>query len=187
MLGRAFSISGQKVPQQLLAEPAAEPAQDAVSLPFRVDNKYYTADLDLWVDAAPDAPGTEVVAAYEPVARAIDALVFVFTDPSSFSEISPWADFVRRWEPAVALCVRAPSATPVAEQVIDAFGWCVDNGFEYIDLTTDDPESGDVSRIYEALQGNPWQGLSRKGSVPAGPQPAGDLLPDHDAGTEITT
>lgn len=176
-----FRISNQKIPNQLLTIDADDLGSAPLSLPFRVDNKYYTADLVLWVDTAPDAPGTEVVAAYEPIAQAIDALVFIFTDPSSFAEIFPWADFVQQWEPAITLCIQAPSDAPVvAEPVTDVFEWCIDNGFEFIDLTTDDPETDSLFRIYEALQGNMWQGLSKKGLAPTSLQPVGELIPDHD-------
>lgn len=120
--------------------------------------------------------------------------------PNSFSDIFPWGEFVHKWEPAVALCVLSPSEKESATQdSTEAFDWCIENGFEFVDLTTVDPgcshpsapsnllsETGDISRIYEALESNLWDGLTRKESIAVTSFPElDDLLPEHEGGTFV--
>ncbi|KAJ9069714.1 hypothetical protein DSO57_1015791 [Entomophthora muscae] len=177
-----FVLSNQKVPKELESENCLD--ESALSLPFKIDNKYYSANLDLWIDSEPDAPGTEVVAAYEPIAQLIDAIIFVYTnhDSTSFTDIFPWSEFVKKWEPAVALCIQSPfDKECVNQESTEPFDWCIENGFEFIDLTTEDSDAGDITRIYEALESNIWEGLTRKEATSVASQPHVEhLLPDHE-------
>lgn len=108
----------------------------------------------------------------------VDAVIFVFDplDPGSFLDILPWAIFVQQHQPEILLCVCQHSSSPtdqakdvVPETLKDKwFGWCVSNGWEWVDLTDQDPEAEyTVDRIREALMSNQWDGSQPKTTQPA--------------------
>ncbi|KAJ1668105.1 hypothetical protein IW140_000728 [Coemansia sp. RSA 1813] len=116
----------------------------------------------------------------EHLSDVVDAVVFVFdpTDPSSFTDILPWARYGRLYQPGVLLCVAAsgPIGNNQAPELPRSagisgsggskdkwFAWCIRNGWEWVDLTDSDPDTEyTVGRVHEALTSNEWPNMVMK-------------------------
>ncbi|KAJ1658256.1 hypothetical protein IWQ61_002473 [Dispira simplex] len=95
------------------------PDDEACVVPWRIDTKYYTANVEFWIDKiplpeqgtanskSPTPSATDIVDEFGQVADVIDALVYVFdiTRPDTFAGIHTWATFVKSHDIAIALCV----------------------------------------------------------------------------------
>ncbi|KAG0046759.1 hypothetical protein BGZ83_008070 [Gryganskiella cystojenkinii] len=158
-----------------------------VTIPWTIDTKYYSVQVDFWIDET-DAQGTAELermiesGGLDEMGTVVEAVVFCFSknEPSTFHDIKPWLAFVERHEPSITLCVatdapmeesyelkNAPSSSN--EYIEDYDDWCRGNGFEYIDLheqrdeVAQDEHVG-LDRIMEALAAHMWDGLKRKSS-----------------------
>ncbi|KAJ2744074.1 hypothetical protein H4S06_005491 [Coemansia sp. BCRC 34490] len=124
----------------------------------------------------------------EHLSDVVDAVVFVFdpSDPESFVDILPWARYGRLYQPGVLLCVAAtgpitgtrsdpgPEPCDIDRSEVEKekwFGWCVVNGWEWVDLTDTDPDTEyTVGRIGEALASNEWATMTMKQQQQQHPQ-----------------
>ncbi|KAF9192659.1 hypothetical protein BGZ49_003398, partial [Haplosporangium sp. Z 27] len=158
-----------------------------VTIPWNIDTKYYSVQVDFWIDETEAQGKAELERMIESgeldeMGAVVEAVVFCFSknQPSTFHDIKPWLNFVERHEPSITLCV-ATSAPKTETQdmvqdlsmdnevVTDYDDWCLGNGFEFIDL---DDQPSDISqdehvgldRIMEALAAHMWDGLKRKSS-----------------------
>ncbi|KAJ1855356.1 Prefoldin subunit 5 [Coemansia sp. RSA 2703] len=104
----------------------------------------------------------------EHLSDVVDAIVFIFDplEPDSFLDILPWARMAKMYEPEVLLCVAWSTGNKVR---VDSgkkdswFEWCISNGWEWVDLTDDDPETEyTVDRVREALVSNQWSTMVMK-------------------------
>ncbi|KAF9540476.1 hypothetical protein EC957_004049 [Mortierella hygrophila] len=156
-----------------------------VTIPWTIDTKYYSVEVDFWIDETEAHGGTELERMIESgdldeMGAVVEAVVFCFSknQPSTFHDIKPWLAFVERHEPSITLCVAtdAPMDQENAQEsrlesgVVEDFDdWCLANGFEFIDLQ-DQPlnsnldEHVGLDRILEALAAHMWDGLKRKSS-----------------------
>ncbi|KAF9350560.1 hypothetical protein BGX26_011276 [Mortierella sp. AD094] len=158
-----------------------------VTIPWTIDTKYYSVQVDFWIDETEAQGKAELDRMIESgeldeMGTVVEAVVFCFSknQPSTFHDIKPWLNFVERHEPSITLCV-ATSAPKTETQdmvqdlsmsneaITDYDDWCLGNGFEFIDL---DDQSSDITqdehvgldRIMEALAAHMWDGLKRKSS-----------------------
>ncbi|RUS23389.1 hypothetical protein BC937DRAFT_92507 [Endogone sp. FLAS-F59071] len=181
--------------------PTDSAGHAGLSVNWRIDNKYYSADVQFWIDETADGDvGAEAMRQYEDEASGIgdvvDAVVFVFRkdQPETFKDLEQWVPFMQKHEPAIALCVgvsrelsedesgaktgkektHRTTSEEREDKAEDYEDWCLENGFEYIDL--DEKEAADeisrdedsgteqvgLARVLEALQSNMWDGMTRK-------------------------
>ncbi|TPX36285.1 hypothetical protein SmJEL517_g01643 [Synchytrium microbalum] len=152
--------------------------QDGLTIPYTLDTRYYTAQTSLWV-ASTDTAANDI-SHWNVVAPAIDAVIYVFdrAEPTTFTHIHPWSDFLSSHDPNVSLCVaHSMDDRQDSSSGLDACeDWCIDLGFEFVDVcasaTSEDAGDGGNSdaarekfgfpRIIEALESNMWDGLVRK-------------------------
>ncbi|KAF9091630.1 hypothetical protein BGX23_004987 [Mortierella sp. AD031] len=156
-----------------------------VTIPWTIDTKYYSVEVDFWIDETEEQGGPELEKMIDSgdldeMGAVVEAVVFCFSknQPSTFNDIKPWLAFVERHEPSITLCVAtdAPMAQDAAREnrlesdVVDDFDdWCLANGFEFIDLQDQPLDSNldehvGLDRILEALAAHMWDGLKRKSS-----------------------
>lgn len=175
-----YKLSSQSIPEELLQEN-----NEAISIPFKIDNKYYSADIDFWIDLSGEKPDIDTISSFEAVGHVIDAILFIFTldKVEYFQDITLWSSFIKITEPVIAICVNFPTLTSIkVSNTSDPEDWCIDNGFEYIDLTSESQEIDGISRVFEALQSHTWEGLSLKTETTAASQKEfidPEILPDH--------
>ncbi|PIA19235.1 hypothetical protein COEREDRAFT_79191 [Coemansia reversa NRRL 1564] len=113
------------------------------------------------------------------LSEVVDAVVFVFDPmcPETFADILPWALFGQKYKPSVLLCVAygKPSGQDVGELRDKWFSWCIECGWEWVDLTDEDPDTEyTVARVREALTSNEWSTMRIKeqlaqSSIQSGP------------------
>ncbi|KAK3841490.1 MAG: hypothetical protein J3R72DRAFT_444977 [Linnemannia gamsii] len=156
-----------------------------VTIPWTIDTKYYSVEVDFWIDET-DAHGSAELERMvesgdlDEMGGVVEAVVFCFSknQPSTFNDIKPWLAFVERHEPSITLCVATDAPmnlenareTRLESDVVEDFDdWCLANGFEFIDLqdqplNSNHDEHVGLDRILEALAAHMWDGLKRKSS-----------------------
>ncbi|XP_065797471.1 alpha- and gamma-adaptin-binding protein p34 isoform X2 [Muntiacus reevesi] len=140
-------------------------ANDAVRFyPWTIDNKYYSADINLCV-----VPNKFLVTAE--IAESVQAFVVYFdsTQKSGLDSVSSWLPLAESWLPEVMILV----CDRVSENGINrqkAQEWCIKHGFELVELSPEElpeedddfPESTGVKRIVQALNANVWSNVVMK-------------------------
>ncbi|XP_051896219.1 alpha- and gamma-adaptin-binding protein p34 [Pristis pectinata] len=136
--------------------------------PWTIDNKYYTASVQLCV--VPDK-----FKLTKEIADSVEAFVIYFdsTTNSGLDEVSTWLPLTQEWSPEVLIlvCDRV-SDNGVSRQV--AQQWCIKYGFELVELNPEElpdeeddfPESTGVTRIIQALNANVWSNVEMKTDRP---------------------
>ncbi|KAJ2701239.1 hypothetical protein H4218_001532 [Coemansia sp. IMI 209128] len=168
----------------------AKDSDDGARITWSLDTRYYQAQLEFWVDNTETLPPSQIkhmeewlanpdlhseeescsipedpsmAQLQEHLSEVVDAIIFAFdpTDPSSFSDILPWARFAKLHAPGVLLCVAVTAdGKPVEASKDEWFEWCVANGWEWLDLTDADPDTEyTVGRLREALESNEWANM----------------------------
>ncbi|KAG0317293.1 hypothetical protein BGZ99_006409 [Dissophora globulifera] len=130
-----------------------------VTIPWTIDTKYYSVQVDFWIDETEAQGRAELERMIEAgeldeMGSVIEAIVFCF----SKNQVGAPMD------------QDAAQVGPIDGEVIEDYDdWCLGNGFEYIDLqdqsndATEDEHVG-LDRIMEALAAHMWDGLKRKSS-----------------------
>nr|XP_025867973.1 alpha- and gamma-adaptin-binding protein p34 isoform X1 [Vulpes vulpes] len=140
-------------------------ADDAVRFyPWTIDNKYYSADINLCV-----VPNKYLVTAE--IAESVQAFVIYFdsTQKSGLDSVSSWLPLAEAWLPEVMILV----CDRVCENGVNrqkAQEWCIKHGFELVELSPEElpeedddfPESTGVKRIIQALNANVWSNVVMK-------------------------
>ncbi|XP_026979216.1 alpha- and gamma-adaptin-binding protein p34 isoform X2 [Sagmatias obliquidens] len=140
-------------------------ANDAVRFyPWTIDNKYYSADINLCV-----VPNKFLVTAE--IAASVQAFVVYFdsTQKSGLDSVSSWLPLAEAWLPEVMILV----CDRVSENGVNrqkAQEWCIKHGFELVELSPEElpeedddfPESTGVKRIVQALNANVWSNVVMK-------------------------
>ncbi|XP_036910101.1 alpha- and gamma-adaptin-binding protein p34 isoform X1 [Sturnira hondurensis] len=140
-------------------------ANDAVRFyPWTIDNKYYSADINLCV-----VPNKFLVTAE--IAESVQAFVVYFdsTQQSGLDSVSAWLPLAEAWLPEVMILV----CDRVSENGVNrqkAQEWCIKHGFELVELSPEElpeedddfPESTGVKRIVQALNANVWSNVVMK-------------------------
>ncbi|KAG0171630.1 hypothetical protein DFQ29_008729 [Apophysomyces sp. BC1021] len=165
--------SNCEFPQQLVDADleASGGKHSGLRIPWQIDTKYYTAQVDFWLDEVDGKEQPDVIKAYAEtdngIGQVVDAFVYVFSKdkPSTFDGIREWLPFLENCDPSIRLCI-GTGANKKAEDAVE--DWCIDNQIEYIDLdeTTDMPlDKAGVSLAVDVLQTNMWDGLTQKTKV----------------------
>ncbi|XP_069314658.1 alpha- and gamma-adaptin-binding protein p34 isoform X2 [Eulemur rufifrons] len=140
-------------------------SNDAVRFyPWTIDNKYYSADINLCV-----VPNKFLVTAE--IAESVQAFVVYFdsTQKSGLDSVSSWLPLTEAWLPEVMILV----CDRVSENGVNrqkAQEWCIKHGFELVELSPEElpeedddfPESTGVKRIVQALNANVWSNVVMK-------------------------
>ncbi|CAG8490883.1 7768_t:CDS:2 [Acaulospora colombiana] len=151
-----------------------------IRVPWKIMTKYYTANVEFWVDETVHKGqlDSEVINGYEGeengIGNVVDAILFVFRkdEPSTFDDIQAYLTFIQKYKPSITLAVGTGKdiqrdTAELANEDDDPFeDWCLDNGFEYVDLDAkgrDDEfaERVGIERILEALQSHMWEEMTR--------------------------
>ncbi|KAG0018268.1 hypothetical protein BGZ81_010315 [Podila clonocystis] len=180
------SGAGQQLQDQDPSTPGrAKLDHSGVTIPWTIDTKYYSVKVDFWIDetyAQGSSAMEQMVESGEldELGSVVEAIVFCFSknQPATFHDIKPWLSFVERHEPSITLCVATTAPAPPEgssqtgrleeDEVIEDYDdWCLDNGFEFIDLQEQPESLGQeehvgLDRILEALAAHMWDGLKRK-------------------------
>ncbi|KAM9312672.1 alpha- and gamma-adaptin-binding protein p34 [Gastrophryne carolinensis] len=132
--------------------------------PWRIDNKYYTATVNICI-----VPSTSHVNTW--VSESVQAFIVYFdsTVTSGLEKVSSWLPLLEDWvlDVMILVCDRA-SETGVSRQA--AQEWCIQHGFELVELNPEElpdedddfPESTGVTRIVQALNANVWSNVEMK-------------------------
>ncbi|XP_006001845.1 alpha- and gamma-adaptin-binding protein p34 [Latimeria chalumnae] len=134
------------------------------SYPWKIDNKYYTADINLYI-----VPNTSLLTAE--IAESVQAFVVYFDSSTKFGldSVSTWLPLTEEWTPEVLILV----CDRVSENGVNrqkAQEWCIKHGFELVELNPEElpdedddfPESTGVKRIVQALNANVWSNVEMK-------------------------
>ncbi|XP_078097363.1 alpha- and gamma-adaptin-binding protein p34 isoform X1 [Mustelus asterias] len=144
------------------------PRNEVRSYPWTIDNKYYTATVQVCV--APDK-----FKLTKEIADTVEAFLIYFdsTTSSGLDEVSTWLPLTQEWTPEVLIlvCDRV-SDNGVSRQT--AQKWCIKYGFELVELNPEEvpdeeddfPESTGVTRIIQALNANVWSNVEMKTDRP---------------------
>ncbi|XP_047594438.1 alpha- and gamma-adaptin-binding protein p34 isoform X1 [Lutra lutra] len=161
------TFSGDRLVQHILGteDLVVEAAADAVRFyPWTIDNKYYSADINLCV-----VPNKFLITAE--IAESVQAFVVYFdsTQKSGLDSVSSWLPLAEAWLPEVMILV----CDRVCENGVNrqkAQEWCIKHGFELVELSPEElpeedddfPESTGVKRIVQALNANVWSNVVMK-------------------------
>ncbi|XP_012865663.1 PREDICTED: alpha- and gamma-adaptin-binding protein p34 isoform X3 [Dipodomys ordii] len=162
------AFTGDRLVQHILGteDVIVEPASsDAVRYyPWTIDNKYYSADINLCV-----VPNKFLITAE--IAKSVQAFVIYFdsTQKSGLDSVSSWLPLTETWLPEVMILV----CDRVCEDGVNrqkAQEWCIKHGFELVELSPEElpeedddfPESTGVKRIVQALNANVWSNVVMK-------------------------
>lgn len=155
------------VTQIIGAEQLPAPVEEAEEVrryPWRIDNKYYSANVNICL-----VPSTAQVTTQ--VAESVQAFIVYFdsTAKSGLDKVSPWLPLLEDWllDVMILVCDRACD-TGVSRQT--AQEWCIQHGFELVELNPEElpdedddfPESTGVTRIIQALNANVWSNVEMK-------------------------
>ncbi|ORZ22270.1 hypothetical protein BCR42DRAFT_319798, partial [Absidia repens] len=141
---------------------------DGLIIPWTIDNKYYTASVDFWLDEPAIDSLKETISAYSEtdngVGQVVDAFIYVFKQPDDFGGIHQWSPFLENCEPAIRLSVTHEEASTSNDTYFE--DWCLENQFGYIDINqppSDIPmDKSGYDLVVDELHTNMWDGLSRK-------------------------
>ena len=151
---------------QDLPESACE-IEDIQSYPWKVETKYYTADIRICCTKRRTIGDQNF-------ADNVHAFVVHFdsNDPDSFNRVKMWLPFLKEIMPEVQLlvCDRCDGSKGLSKE--DAWAWCLENSFELIELDPVIDESSDddddfaetlgMNRIIQALHAHTWPNLEMK-------------------------
>ncbi|XP_002718217.2 alpha- and gamma-adaptin-binding protein p34 isoform X2 [Oryctolagus cuniculus] len=162
------TFSGDRLVQHILGTEdliVEATSHDAVRFyPWTIDNKYYSADINLCV-----VPNRFLITAE--IAECVQAFVVYFdsTQKSGLDSVSSWLPLAEAWLPEVMILV----CERVSENGVNrqkAQEWCIKHGFELVELSPEElpeedddfPESTGVKRIIQALNANVWSNVVMK-------------------------
>ncbi|KAM9070575.1 alpha- and gamma-adaptin-binding protein p34 isoform X2 [Sarcophilus harrisii] len=162
------TFTGDRLAQHILGTEdlaADTPANNGVKFyPWTIDNKYYSADINLCV-----VPNRFLITAE--ISEAVQAFIVYFdsTQKSGLDSVSSWLPLAEAWLPEVMILV----CDRVSENGVSrpkAQEWCIQHGFELVELSPEElpeedddfPESTGVKRIIQALNANVWSNVVMK-------------------------
>ncbi|KAI8974989.1 hypothetical protein BDB01DRAFT_381084 [Pilobolus umbonatus] len=159
-------------------------AVTGVCIPYPIDTKYYSADVEYWIDEIAPKDQEEVVREYyenrSTLSEAVDAFIFVFekTKPESFDTLKKWVPFLDAVDPNIRMCVVASSKTPLTDDKDGEIDdWCIAHNFDLVDMdeTTDRVmDKVGIDLVVDILQTNLWDGMVKKNG--GGPVTDDDLV-----------
>ncbi|KAM6149286.1 alpha- and gamma-adaptin-binding protein p34 [Erethizon dorsatum] len=162
------TFAGDRLVQHILGRedlPVEATSNDTVRFyPWTIDNKYYSADINLCV-----VPNKFLVT--PEIAESVQAFVIYFdsSQKSGLDSVSSWLPLAEAWVPEVMIL----ACDRVCEDGVSrqkAQEWCIKHGFELVELSPEElpeedddfPESTGVKRIVQALNANVWSNVVMK-------------------------
>ncbi|XP_071964050.1 alpha- and gamma-adaptin-binding protein p34-like [Antedon mediterranea] len=143
--------------------------EEIIGYPWTVDNKYYTADIQLCTT-------TQKTIGTAEFAESVNAVVIITDDKSgSFSSVKQWMPFIDQMEPEIQIlaCVKFDDDGEVTRDTV--VHWCLDKSIELVELNSgeddnDEEEEEDdgfaetigVERIVQALNACMWSNMQLK-------------------------
>uniref|UniRef100_A0A3Q2DVU0 Alpha and gamma adaptin binding protein n=1 Tax=Cyprinodon variegatus TaxID=28743 RepID=A0A3Q2DVU0_CYPVA len=151
-------LNSQHLPQPTKREDTV------VWYPWTINNKYYTADVQLCV-----VPSTYQMSSE--IAQSMQAFIAYFDSKvkDGLEKLNPWIPVVEDLSPEVQILV----CDRVCENGVtrhEAQQWCLSHAFELVEINPqelpdeddDFPESTGVKRIVQALNANVWSSVEMK-------------------------
>ncbi|KAL8616662.1 hypothetical protein ACOMHN_031644 [Nucella lapillus] len=144
--------------------------ESIVSYDWHIDTKYYTANVHLCTTE-------QRTIGDESFAESVEAFIIYFDsqEESSFQKVSSWLPYLAHINPAVQILVCQTSREDDIVSRQTALEWCIDNGFELVELEPEensDDEDDDfvettgAKRIVQALHAHTWPNLTLKNKTP---------------------
>lgn len=142
-------------------------AEKGVVYSWTIDTKYYTADVNIHAVEKADA---------NVKLDSVEAVVVHFDSKkeSGLNDLRQWEAFIDTHQPEIRILL-ADDFTDTVITKRRATGWCLETGFELIELNTSDidedeepaedeiiKETKGVERVIEALQTHMWSNLVMK-------------------------
>ncbi|KAI5710726.1 hypothetical protein M8J75_011034 [Diaphorina citri] len=143
------------------------------SFKWKLDNKYYTADIQLSVLKHKTITSPDFSNSVEAVILYVDT-----SKESCLADVESWLPYTKDYNSSIEMlvcknCPDSPDAKPSRNEVVK---WCLDNEFELVELEPldlDETGGGDeyeddirdvygVERIAQALHAHVWPNLVRK-------------------------
>ncbi|XP_068954339.1 alpha- and gamma-adaptin-binding protein p34 isoform X3 [Petaurus breviceps papuanus] len=144
------TFTGDRLVQHILGTEdlaADTPANNGVRFyPWTIDNKYYSADINLCV-----VPNRFLVTAE--IAEAVQAFIVYFdsTQKSGLDSVSSWLPLAEAWLPEVMILV----CDRVSDNGVNrpkAQEWCIQHGFELVELSPEElPEEDERNQSFGLL------------------------------------
>ncbi|RUS81543.1 hypothetical protein EGW08_010713 [Elysia chlorotica] len=140
------------------------------SYKWHINTKYYSTNIHLSTTDKRTIGDQEF-------AESVEAFIHYFDPsvPSSFDLANAWLPYLSHIEPEVLMLVCRCSKDSDAVGRKIALAWCVENGFELVELEPepesededdDFPETKGLARIIQALHAHTWPNLELKNSPP---------------------
>lgn len=166
-------VSPKDIINGMLKTEVPEPTQLSESLSsylWRIENKYYTADIQLCSCSVSSLPSGCEFATNVNFQSVI--IVFDQKQDSSFKEVTSWLSYVESQDPSVLLLLnsgKGDSNRGVSKA--EVVKWCLDHSFELIDMIPEEDEEDEqddfrektgIERVVEALQCAEWPNMKMK-------------------------
>ncbi|XP_053405580.1 alpha- and gamma-adaptin-binding protein p34-like isoform X2 [Mercenaria mercenaria] len=141
--------------------------ENIVSYDWRIDTKYYTADVRLCLTK-------ERTIGDEEFAESVQAFVVHFDaeKKESFESVKLWNAYLKEINPEIKMLVCDRCSENSAVGRLETQTWCIDNAFELVELnpeadsdseTEDDfKETTGIKRIVQSLHAHTWPNLDLK-------------------------
>nr|CAD7414459.1 unnamed protein product [Timema poppensis] len=140
------------------------------AFPWHIDTKYYTADVNLCSVEKKTLDSEEFAVSVEAVIINFDSNI-----NAGLNIAESWLSFLKEFEPEVQilLCDRCQENPSVGVSKVAAQEWCVDQGFELVELNPeldaeweaeqDFLETTGIQRVVQAVHSHLWPNLRMKG------------------------
>ncbi|KAI7897574.1 uncharacterized protein BX663DRAFT_527867 [Cokeromyces recurvatus] len=167
-----FRTSNREFLQTLVDDRLKETKGDVVGvcIPYAIKTKYYSANVDFWLDEIDPSPDT--VKAYcekdSDVSKVVDAFIYLFdkNKPNTFDAVKRWKPFIEQAEPNVRIVLGTTSKKPLTEEMEHTiYDWCASNNFMYVDMdeTSEMPmDKVGMDLILATLENNMWDGMIKE-------------------------
>lgn len=138
---------------------------------WKIENKYYTADVQLCACSVSSIPPQCEFAANMNFQSVI--IAFDLKEKSSFNNMKSWLPYIKKQDPSVLLLLNSGKGDSSEEiSKSEVVKWCLDNSFEYIEMISEEEESEDeeddfrekigIDRVVEALQCAEWPNMKMR-------------------------
>lgn len=138
---------------------------------WKIENKYYTADVHLCACSASSLPPQCEFASNINFQSVI--ITFDQKERSSFKEVTSWLPYIETQDPSVLLLLNSgKGGNNKGLSKAEVVKWCLDNSFELIEMMSEEEEEDGeeddfrektgIERVVEALQCAEWPNMKMK-------------------------
>ncbi|KAJ7365833.1 hypothetical protein OS493_002554 [Desmophyllum pertusum] len=148
--------------------PTELPDGSLSSYLWRIENKYFTADVGLCACSVSSLPPQCEFA----VNMNFQSVIIVFDqkEKASFKEVTSWLPYIKTQDPSVLLLLNSgKGGSSAGISKAEVVKWCLDNSFELIEMISEEDEEEDegdefrekigIERVVEALQCAEWPNM----------------------------